>query len=87
MNNRLTFQNNPKFKLGVRGEKVRTIVYLSQEPSVAASPQANAQFTPAGFYVFKFTGGAFTKDSYVGKSEFAPTRESSSRDFDTLIYR
>lgn len=74
MNNKASWQNNPRFKFGLRTKSLVKF-FLSQIITAPPPGQAKKPPTPAGFYIFKFTTAAFTKSDFVGKSEFAPTRE------------
>jgi serine/threonine protein kinase len=78
MNNKATWQNNPRFKFGLR-TKSKVRVYLSQTVPPQPPGQPKKPPTAAGFYIFKYTTSAFTKSDFIGKSEFNPAKEGAYR--------
>eukprot|EP01122_Echinamoeba_exundans_P012765 TRINITY_DN5421_c0_g1_i1.p1 TRINITY_DN5421_c0_g1~~TRINITY_DN5421_c0_g1_i1.p1 ORF type:complete len:1244 (+),score=206.12 TRINITY_DN5421_c0_g1_i1:107-3838(+) len=86
MNNKSTWQQNPRFKFGLR-VKSKVRVYLSQTTPPSQAGQPKKVPSAAGFYVFKYTTSAFTKNDFIGKSEFNPAKEVSAEfEFEPGVY-
>jgi len=92
MNNRETWLQNPKFRFATKKPGLLRFVML-QKPSATSSMQTTDKhqpIPPGGFYIFKSATGQvanLTKQDFVGKSEFASTKEVRAQfEFEVGVY-